>query len=286
MNPRYFCNPLLSCTLLLLSFCSFTYPSLSTPYNAPLSETSLSGNKGTTVSFASPSISMAYFYGYGNSLVTAKAVNAKAGEIFFDSYEEKSGWEGIISPQYGDRPITSYDATRSRAGKFSARIDKSGSGEYYTHSNKVLSISLSAPTKFKLSGWVYSTGPSVDIFLFMKRTTESSYFSYVDNLSTSVTNQWVYIEKDITVPADVTRLNVRIDNNGGGSVWFEDIRLHPSAARMTSYTYDPLVGKTSETDENNVSTHYEYDEFGRLRSIKDQFGNIRKSYVYHTKNQL
>lgn len=270
----------------MLSLCPFANTTFSTSLHATGMTTAVDEVKEAHNVGNVPFIKVAYLYGHGNSLVTAKAFNAKAGEIFFDSYEERSGWEGIIAPQYGDLPITAYDASRLRAGKYAARIDKAGSGEYYTHSNKVLDISMSAPTQFKLSGWVYSTGPSVDMYLFMKRANETFYYSYVDYVTTSVANQWVYIEKDITVPADVTRLNVRIDNNGGGTVWFDDVRLHPSSARMTTYTYDPLVGMTSETDENNVTTFYEYDAFNRLKCIKDQFGNIRKSYIYHYKNQL
>jgi YD repeat-containing protein len=64
---------------------------------------------------------------------------------------------------------------------------------------------------------------------------------------------------------------------------FDEIRVYPKDAQMTSYTYDPLVGMTSTTDEGNVTTFYEYDNFGRLKSIKDDDGHILKTYEYHYK---
>ena len=39
------------------------------------------------------------------------------------------------------------------------------------------------------------------------------------------------------------------------------------------------------TDANGVSTHAEYDDFGRLQYLRDQDGNILEKTDYHYKNQ-
>lgn len=52
-------------------------------------------------------------------------------------------------------------------------------------------------------------------------------------------------------------------------------------AMATSYTYDPLIGMTSTTDQNGYVTTYHYDQFGRLQSVKDRDGNILKHHNYH-----
>jgi YD repeat-containing protein len=56
-------------------------------------------------------------------------------------------------------------------------------------------------------------------------------------------------------------------------------------AQVTTYTYKPLVGITSETDPNGITTFYDYDNFNRLKTIKDYEGNIVSQYEYNYKNQ-
>ena len=222
--------------------------------------------------------SVSSIYGYDSKYVVASAINANSNEIFFDPFESQSGWDG----SNGGAAISAYDNSISHTGSYSGRIDKPTAGEQVCHSNQALSITLTSPTTYRISGWVYSNGPSADMYLFMYRAGETSYYTYVDYATTSITNQWVFLEKDITVPADVVKLNIRIDNNGGGTVWFDDIRLYPSKGRMMSYTYDPLIGKTSESDVNDRVTYYDYDNLGRLQSVKDEKRNIVKMYEYNS----
>lgn len=68
--------------------------------------------------------------------------------------------------------------------------------------------------------------------------------------------------------------------------WINQLRNSTSLkdAHITSYTYKPLVGMTSMTDPKGMTTYYEYDEFQRLKNMKDQNGNILKNTTYHYKN--
>ncbi|MDN3588121.1 hypothetical protein QWY86_15665 [Pedobacter aquatilis] len=54
--------------------------------------------------------------------------------------------------------------------------------------------------------------------------------------------------------------------------------------QVESFTYNTLVGMTSQIDAKGLKSSYEYDAFGRLKHVKDQNGNIVKSNEYHYKN--
>jgi YD repeat-containing protein len=65
----------------------------------------------------------------------------------------------------------------------------------------------------------------------------------------------------------------------------DELRLYPQNAQMTTYTYNSLVGMSSQCDIDNRVTYYYYDSLGRLKVVKDQDGNIVKTYQYHYKGQ-
>ncbi len=71
-----------------------------------------------------------------------------------------------------------------------------------------------------------------------------------------------------------------------GNGYIDELRLYPSNAQMSSYTYDPLVGMTSATDANNHTKYYEYDSFNRLAFIRDQDNNILKKICYNYAGQV
>ncbi len=66
-----------------------------------------------------------------------------------------------------------------------------------------------------------------------------------------------------------------------GTSTIDELRLYPVNAQVHSTTYDPLIGKTSECDENNRITYYSYDNLGRLQFVKDEAMNIVKMYEYN-----
>ncbi|MDB5257892.1 MAG: repeat protein [Chitinophagaceae bacterium] len=68
-----------------------------------------------------------------------------------------------------------------------------------------------------------------------------------------------------------------------GGQMLDEIRAYPDGTLMSTYTYDPLVGTTSETDPNNLTTYYTFDIFGRLKLIKNTDTDIVKKYDYHYK---
>jgi YD repeat-containing protein len=106
---------------------------------------------------------------------------------------------------------------------------------------------------------------------------ENGVYSISGGTGSAVTgktiNGWTYYEHKIT--ASSTTLTI----SGTGAI--DEVRLYPSAALMTTYTYAPLFGLAATCDADNKVTYYYYDGFGRLKWIKDQDGNIIKTFQYH-----
>lgn len=71
-----------------------------------------------------------------------------------------------------------------------------------------------------------------------------------------------------------------------GTGYIDEVRLHPVDAGMKTMTYDPMIGVTSQVDEKNLIVYYAYDEFGRLKSIKDHMGNILKEVNYNYQSPI
>jgi hypothetical protein len=65
----------------------------------------------------------------------------------------------------------------------------------------------------------------------------------------------------------------------------DDLKVSPQGALMTTYTYRSGIGASSATDANNRTMYYEYDDFNRLRYVKDDKRNIIKEYFYNVTNQ-
>jgi len=57
-----------------------------------------------------------------------------------------------------------------------------------------------------------------------------------------------------------------------------------SNAMVTTFTYDPSKGITSVTDPRGETIFYEYDEFNRLKQVKDAYGKIVSHNQYNYKN--
>lgn len=86
--------------------------------------------------------------------------------------------------------------------------------------------------------------------------------------------KWLYSgEANYTGPSMILTLGDAID----------DVRIYPADGLMNTYTFNPLVGMTSEIDPKANTTYYEYDSFNRLKDIKDQDGNILKTFCYNLK---
>lgn len=83
---------------------------------------------------------------------------------------------------------------------------------------------------------------------------------------------WQRVVGSFVIPTNTTNLSINLVNdNNTLDAYFDDIRIHPFNASMKSYVYDPeTYWLTSELDDNNYATFYEYDKEGQLIRIKKE----------------
>lgn len=157
--------------------------------------------------------------------------------IFNDSMEDRLGWD---KQPYNTAAI-SFDNTNAHTGNNSLKINTNGTGYAvsYVQSNKVVRIDNTTDTEYTFTGWVKSDSPTAQLTLFEYKENEAAYYTKVESVSTTTVGQWVAISKTVLVPANIKYLNLRVDNVGTGSVWFDDVQI-----RKTSNAATPIRNLT------------------------------------------
>lgn len=98
----------------------------------------------------------------------------------------------------------------------------------------------------------------------------------VPGVTWTANNKWQMQEKIVTLTA-----SSKLTFNPTGSILVDDISIIPYDAQIETFTWAPLVGMTSKTDNNGNTLFFTYDGLGRLIMVKDQDGNIRETHNYN-----
>lgn len=178
--------------------------------------------------------------------------------IFNDSMEDRTGW---ATERYPATVFYSYDAvTPAHTGKNSLKLANTATTEQYVYSDKWVDINNTAATEYTYSAWINSSSPQAEIVLVMKDA--QGVLSY-NSAVTSVTGSWTQVTKTFLVPANVKKLRLRLDNNGLGNIWFDDIQIRKTSdaattARALNVTYNTFKSPVDieETGVDKISFTY------------------------------
>jgi hypothetical protein len=210
-------------------------------------------------------------YDAANNLLELTDRNATSCVILQPNTE--TTWAKVENCTYGSAAYSSFEQNNSISSAFTnwnynvaniiGAFYQSGTRSYNLNGANITTIqSLSSSQKYKVSLW--------------RKIGSGSTLAFTAGSTLTQTlgpqrNEWQYIEATFTGASSLTI---------SGNYIIDELRLHPVNARMTSFVYKDGVGVTSQCNENNQHTFFEYDEFNRLKMIKDQDGNILKKNQY------
>lgn len=185
-----------------------------------------------------------FIWDYNGQYPIAEVLNAIVDQVAYTSFETNETGSFIIS-----------STNREPNGK-------TGEQCYGLSDGNILKDNLIQDKKYTLNCWAKSGTVLVNGTALTPASSETI-------------NGWQYFKTEITGSSSITTATI------SGTALIDEVSLFPSESQMNTYTYKPLVGIVEQTDPNGITTHFEYDDFQRLKSIKDQHRNVLKHYYYH-----
>lgn len=237
-------------------------------------------------------------FGYLESMPVAVGSNSRYREIAYDGFEDYGfNLDCALSDtcnkgHFNFRKLlngTTVDVSNlyAHSGKYSLKLNGSvtiaktiftgdpdslygfnSTGQYLLKANELAKGFSPIPgKKYVLSFWVNDANPR-DATTNVQATFNGT--ALLSNLSKwPIVEGWKRIETVFTIPSVATSFSLNLQSSG--TVYFDDIRIHPFDAQMKSFAYDPSSQRLmAELDENNFATLYEYDDEGILIRVKKE----------------
>ena len=172
--------------------------------------------------------------------------NAKEEEVYYESFEDDYNLPGSSSPGYLRQGGVFGESCVEPFNDRSTRYD-----------------GFDPQKEYEISFWASGQG--------------IVYIHNGNSINIDSGGNWEYYSGTFTNESEI---DLFFDMQGA----IDELRISPRSSKTINRTLLPLVGVTSQTDPNGVTTYYEYDDFGRLECIKDHDGNIVQynEYNYRT----
>ena len=125
-----------------------------------------------------------------------------------------------------------------------------------------------------ISAWVREDEAASTVTGFSKPNIDIEFNSGANEMnifaSGPVIDGWQKIYKKFQIPSTSNDIKITLDCISGDCL-FDDVRIFPSDGMMKSYVYDPINMRfVAELDEENYASFFEYDEEGKLTTVKKE----------------
>jgi len=238
-------------------------------------------------------------FGYLESMPVAVASNSRYREIAYDGFEDygfildcnttdtcnNNGHFNFRKKLNGSTIDTT--SLYAHTGKYSLKLNGNTTitktvylgnapslfmndnvGQYVLLSNELSKGFSPIPgKKYVISFWINDGSPRD------ATSTVQASVNGVNILNSSlkwpVVEGWKRIEMPFVLSQSAASFSLKLQTSG--TVYFDDIRIHPFDGQMKSFAYDPSSQRLmAEMDENNFATFYEYDDEGILIRVKKE----------------
>jgi hypothetical protein len=197
--------------------------------------------------------------GYNGTKIVASG-NAGFNEMFY------TGAETFTNNYWLDSEVRLQNGARTNNSQFV----HTGKYAVATTSASQLGVVLRAGQhtqgKYKLSVWVHKANVNqARVNVWNNATTVTQQF----NGERYTAGNWVQLNHYLDVPVD--EHYVYVNSADGSTVYYDDFRLCPVAASMTTYVYNEWDELTFIMGSNNMAVKYVYDAAGRT---VEKFGEV------------
>ncbi|MBO9154069.1 hypothetical protein ACFOTA_17755 [Chitinophaga sp. GCM10012297] len=244
-------------------------------------------------------------FGFRNTLPVAVAANAMHREIYYDGFEDYRYFGNCLAKPactvdgfdirktLGEQALTRLISTESHSGNYCLdlsqditlstwRFDKSHehkpdiyldnniNGEFFRKIAPWLGLWGFAPIggkSYVFSAWVKDDFPTNAPTVKLEVDAQDVPLTHK-----ATVERWKLVEGTFVMEGGADEMiPVTLTIKGGANIRIDDIRIFPSEANIKTYSYDDRTLRLmGELDENNYTTFYEYDVWGKLLRVKKE----------------
>jgi len=175
--------------------------------------------------------------------------------------------------------------SEAHTGQYAFMLEAGKAGTRFNLDISTLPVSERS-RKMKFLAWIHQAGADNMTLVIAKNGTVLRKAYGAEPYAVAGAWRLVRVEIDPLEygPSDI--LGFYLQNEGLGSVYYDDIRVQPYHSAMQASVYDHFTGKlTASLNEDNFATWYQYDEKGRVSVVRTEIAGMGdrtiKRYLYN-----